>query len=229
MVNPSGGDRVVFSDGKFPMDQVQSCGNGRYVIFRTLGRSGGAEANFWRVDSNGTNLTRLTLGLNERVPACSNDGKWLYYLDAAQNHFLKRISIEGGTPETIIKSPSDPYAISPDGKTVATFEVRESDHTPMLVLYSLDGEKKSAREFDPRGAPGIAFMPSGKEILYPVREKGVDNLWIQPLDGSARRQLTHFTSEKIAGCTFSKDGTQLSIKRGHSDSDAVLLRNAIHP
>src|SRR6267143_964989 len=225
MLNPAGGDRVVFSEPRYPMDQVISCANGRYIVFRTLRRSGGAEANFWRVDSNGTNLTRLTLGLNERVPTCSNDGKWLYYLDAAENHFLKRIPIEGGSPETIIKSPSDPYALSLDGKTVAAFEVREADHTAMLVLYSLVDGKKSAFEFDQRGLPGLAFLPSGKAVVYMVREKGVDNLWIQPLDGTPRRQLTHFTAERIAGYAFSKDGAQLGIKRGHSESDAVLLHN----
>jgi eukaryotic-like serine/threonine-protein kinase len=225
MVNPAGGDRVVFSEPRYPMDQVTSCGNGRYIVFRTLGRSGGAEANFWRVESNGTNLTRLTLGLNERVPACSSDGKWLYYLDAAENHSLKRIPIDGGTPETIIKAPSEPYALSPDGKTVATFEVRESDHTNILVLYSVEDRKKTSFEFDQRGLPGLAFLPSGKAVVYLVREKGVDNLWIQPLDGAARRQLTHFTAERIAGYAFSKDGAQLGIKRGHLESDAVLLHN----
>jgi serine/threonine protein kinase/Tol biopolymer transport system component len=225
MVNPAGGDRVVFSEPRYPMDEVISCANGRYVVFRTLGRSGGAETNLWRVDSNGTNLTRLTFGLNERVPACSNDGMWLYYLDAAQNHFLKRIPIDGGNPETIVKAPSEPYALSPDGKTVATFEVRESDHTAILALYSLEDGKKSTLEFDPRGLPGLVFLPSGKAVAYIVREKGVDNLWVQPLDGTPRRQLTHFAVERIASYAFSKDGTQLGIRRGHLESDAVLLRN----
>jgi serine/threonine protein kinase/Tol biopolymer transport system component len=225
LVNPAGGDRVVFSELRYPMNDVNSCGNGRYVVFRTLRRSGGAEANFWRVDLNGTNLTRLTFGLNERVPACSHDGKWLYYLDAAENHFLKRIPIEGGSPETIIKSPFVPYALSPDGNTVASFEVREADHTVMLVLVSLVDGKKSSLEFDPRGLPILVFLPSGKALAYMVREKGVDNLWIQPLDGTPRRQLTHFTSERIAGYAFSKDGAQLGLKRGHSESDAVLLHN----
>jgi serine/threonine protein kinase len=225
MVNPSGGNRVVFSDPKFPMFQVVSCGQGRYVVFRTLGRSGGAEANFWRVDLNGTNLKRLTFGVNEILPACSNDGKWLYYVDVAENQFLKRIPIDGGSPETIIKSPAIPYDLSPDGKTVVTFEARESDHTSILALYSLEDGKKSAFEFDPRGLADIAFMPSGKAVAYVVREKGVDNLWVQPLEGSARRQLTHFTSERISGHGYSKDGTRLAVGRGHSDSDAVLLRS----
>jgi len=44
--------------------------------------------------------------------------------------------------------------------------------------------KKSAFEFDQRGLPGLAFLPSGKAVVYMVREKGVDNLWIQPLDGT---------------------------------------------
>jgi Tol biopolymer transport system component len=88
----------------------------------------------------------------------------------------------------------------------------------------LDG-KKSVFEFDQRGLVALAFLPSGKAVAYVVREKGVDNLWMQPLDGTPRRPLTHFTAERIAGFAFSKDGSQLGIKRGHADSDAVLLRN----
>jgi serine/threonine protein kinase len=225
MVNPSGGDRVIFSDPKYAVDQVASCGQGRYVVFRSIGRSGGAETNLWRVDSDGTNLVRLTFGVNDRVPVCSYDGKWVYYVDAAENHFLKRVPIDGGAPETIVKAPSEPYDVSPDGKTVAAYEARESDHTTILVTYSLEDGKKSSLEFDPRALPSLAFMPTGKAILYAVREKGVDNLWVQPLDGSACRQLTHFTSEKIGGYGYSKDGTRLAVGRGHADSDAVLLRN----
>jgi serine/threonine protein kinase len=225
LVNPAGESRVIFSEAKYPLDQIASCGKGRSVVFRSIGRSGGAETNLWRVDSNGTNLLRLTFGANDRVPVCSDDGKWLYYIDAAENHFLKRIPIDGGPPETIVKSPSEPYALSPDGRTVATFEVRESDHTSILALYSVEDRKKSSFAFDPRGLPDLAFTPSGKAILYAVREKGVDNLWVQPLDGSPRRQLTHFTSEKFGGYAYSKDGTRLAVARGHADSDAVLLRN----
>ena len=225
VVNPTGGDRVIFSDARFPMDEVISCADGRYFVFRPIGRSGGAEANFWRIDSNGTNLKRLTFGLNERVPTCTKDGKWLYYLDAGENHFLKRIPLDGGTPETITRASSEPYDISPDGKTVATFEVRDADHAVLLDLYSIADGKRTSMEFDPRGLPALKFLPSGKGVVYQVREKGVVNLWVPPLDGSPRRQLTHFTSERISDFLYSKDGSQLALERGHAETDAVLLRS----
>jgi len=132
----------------------------------------------------------------------------------------------------MIKAPSEPYDLSPDGKTVAAFEVRDSDHAVMLATYAIDDEKKlpeqrkkASFEFDQRGMPSLSFLPSGKGVVYIVREKGVDNLWVQPLDGTPRQQLTHFTSEKIAAFSFSKDGSRLAVERGHSESDAVLLRN----
>jgi len=69
----------------------------------------------------------------------------------------------------------------------------------------------------------LAFAPDPKAVVYLVREKNIDNLWEQQLDGSPVRQLTHFTSEQIARFRFSPDGTKLAIERGHVESDAVLL------
>jgi len=59
-----------------------------------------------------------------------------------------------------------------------------------------------------------------------VRERVVDNLWVRPVDGSASRPLTHFTSESIFAFRYSPDGGKIAIERGHVESDAVLLRDA---
>jgi len=58
-----------------------------------------------------------------------------------------------------------------------------------------------------------------------VRGKGVDNLWSQPLDGSANKQLTHFAKQKIIRFVFSPDGSQLAIERGEKEADVVLLKD----
>jgi hypothetical protein len=43
----------------------------------------------------------------------------------------------------------------------------------------------------------LKFTPDGKFLAYPTRENGVDNVWVQPLDGSAGHPITNFKSEQI--------------------------------
>lgn len=62
--------------------------------------------------------------------------------------------------------------------------------------------------------------------MYPIRDKGVDNLYLQPLDGGAARQLTNFTSLKIYSYQWSPDGKKLALVRGDSPSDLILIKDA---
>ena len=48
---------------------------------------------------------------------------------------------------------------------------------------------------------------------------------MQPIDGSAPRQLTAFTQPSIASFVWSPDGTQLAFTRQVVSSDIVLLKN----
>jgi Tol biopolymer transport system component len=225
IVNPKGGESVAISNSKNRPDQAASCAAGNFIVFRQFGGSNAAVANLWRVDAAGTNLKQLTSGLNETDPECSHDGKWVYYVDRGDKLTLKRIPIDGGSPEMVINAPVGFFALSPDGKTVLKDEVRDSDHRLMLALYSIEDKKKSYIEYDQRAIPEFKFMPNGKSVAYVVREKGVDNLWARPVDGSPSRQLTHFTAESIFAFRYSPDGTKIAIERGHLESDAVLLRD----
>jgi eukaryotic-like serine/threonine-protein kinase len=227
LIDPKGGETVVLSDAKHPIDRVESCADGRYIIFRPIGRAATTALNLWRADANGTNQKQLTSGSNQNSPTCSRDGKWLYYLDIGdKGAVIKRISIEGGTPETVLEDGSTTFDLSPDGKTLLTIEVRDSDHRVMLALHTIGGKEKRTLDTDPRALPLHLFLPDGKSVGYVVREKGVDNLWLLPLDGSPKRQLTHFTSELISSVAFSPDGSKVAFDRGHSESDAILLRDA---
>jgi Tol biopolymer transport system component/phage shock protein PspC (stress-responsive transcriptional regulator)/tRNA A-37 threonylcarbamoyl transferase component Bud32 len=221
VVGPTGGENVIFSDKAHLVDQTVPCGN--HIVFRSFGRTSGSSINLWRTDMGGSNPTQLTFGRNERHPQCSPDGKWLYYVEDPENQSLKRISAEGGNPETVIDEPSDGYHLSADGAMVATLDVRELDHKLVLNIFSIAEKKTTYHDIDQRASDPISFSPDGKAVVYTVREKGIDNLWLQPLDGSAYRQLTHFTSERMMNFHFSPDGSQLAIERGHYDSDAVLL------
>jgi serine/threonine protein kinase/Tol biopolymer transport system component len=223
LLNPAGGESVVLSDKKRLPLQSTSCG--KYVVFRSIPTTGGASVNLWKTDMAASNQTQLTSGRNDQGAQCSPDGKWVYYIALMENQALKRVPIEGGTPETVIDDPSSGYSLSPDGKLVANLDIRELDHKLVLNVFSIADKKTTYHNIDPRASEPISFAPAGNAIVYKVREKGVDNLWMQPLDGSAYKQLTHFTAERIARFAFSPDGSRIAIERGHNESDAVLLRD----
>jgi len=227
LVNPTGGETVLLSDAQHFSDQVTTCAGGKYFVFRSAGRSAKVSMNLWRMDSNGTNLKQLTFGPNESEPECSRGGQSVVYVDRGDNHAIKGVSIEGGEPETLVKEGLAGWSLSPDGKTIVSMEVRELDHRLVLRFDSIEDKKTNYHDLDQRASPAVpvAYAPDPKAVVYVVRDKGVDNLWEQPLDNSPPRQLTHFTSERIERFCFSPDGTKVAIERGHVDSDAVVLRD----
>ena len=89
---------------------------------------------------------------------------------------------------------------------------------PQLKL--LDHRYGQMRNFSPR----VQMMPGGKAAVYPINENGVDNLWVEPLDGSPGHLLTHFPSETISDFHWSPDGKTIAIIREHDDADVVLLK-----
>jgi serine/threonine protein kinase len=219
-----GGESVLLSDKQGAPNQSAPCG-AKYLVYRKFGRLGEASLNLWRADASGANPMQLTTGRNDQYPTCSPDGKWVYYISIPENLALKKVSIDGGTPETVKSDPSAGYVLSPDGKFVAQLDVRELDHKLVLNVFDIANRKMAYHNIDGRASDPIAFSPDGKSIVYTVRETGVDNLWEQPLAGSTFRQLTHFTSERISRFTYSLDGAQIAIERAHTESDAVLLRD----
>ncbi len=226
-VAANGGETTLYSDPKHVLDQVAVCGGGRYVVYRQVGASGGTSANLWRMDLNGTNQKQLTTGRNDREPACPKDGNWVYYVDNADNRYVKRVSVDGGSPETAVKYSVGAYGLSPDGKEIVSFEVRELDHKLMLRVDNVETHQMAYSDIDQRALPdGLAFTPDGKGVVYLVREKGVDNLWLQPLDGSPHRQLTHFKKDRTFRFVFSPDGSKIAIESGEVESDAVLLHDS---
>ncbi len=224
-VDLSGGETVLLSDKSGAPNQSAPCGT-KYLVYRKFAAAGTASLNLWRADASGANPVQLTNGRNEQYPTCSPDGKWVYYVSIPENLALKRVSIDGGNPETVNSEPSAGYSLSRDGKFVAQLDVRELDHKLVLNMFDIAGKKLSYHDIDMRASDPISFSPDGKSIVYTVRENGVDNLWEQGLSGgSSYRQLTHFTSERIARFAFSADGSQIAIERAHTESDAVLLRD----
>jgi serine/threonine protein kinase len=225
MATTAGNETVLLNDTSHISDQASACADGRYIVFRRVNRTGAAAVNLWRMDAKASTVSQLTTGQNDREPVCSPDSKWVYYTDQADNRYVKRVPTAGGAPETVVQSPVGQFELSPDGKLISSLDVREEDHKLMIRLDPTDGGKTTYVDADSRMTSTPVFAPDGGSIVYVVREKGVDNLWEQSLDGKNRKQLTAFPKDLIFRYAYSKDGKQIAIERGNIESDAFLFHD----
>jgi Tol biopolymer transport system component len=226
---------------------VNTCGGERSIVFGWYFRGGEKGGRLWRTDADGSAPVPLTPLGEPELWQCSQDGKWLYEASISGSSEIRRLSLaHGGSSEVLPGSNAADSllmstALSPDGRVLARLVAEEHpearNYTQKILLQDLVESGKSARTIplesdrnftfhglSPDGS--FRFTPDGKALAFVVEEKGVDNIWLQPVDGSKGRQFTDFKSEEITGFRWSPDGKQLALVRHHSSSDVILLRDA---
>jgi eukaryotic-like serine/threonine-protein kinase len=235
---------AILNDPNSWIADMARCGD-RSIVLAWAFHGGTNQVHLWRTNADGSNPTQLTNGNFDRFPVCSTDGKWLYYSGGLGPHYCMRVPLEGGQPEPVPASDvHDMYgfgageAISPDGRRLifnADISIPNSTPLSKLALVTLDSTSQSSPillQPDPRIATGggtgftnaMTSTPDGKSVAYIVRDQGVDNIFVQPFDGSPGHQITNFTSEHIAEFQWSPDGQTLAVARAQNTSDVVLLR-----
>jgi eukaryotic-like serine/threonine-protein kinase len=231
---------TLLSDSAGFIYAVSACGSD-HIVLSWLGHNpsaGHIEDEIWRVNSDGSNPLQIAshTGL-VRALTCSPDGKMAYYPDSIADQIME-IPTDGGKPEvvpgTVIPNEfvvSSVAGLSPDGKQLPFFShlSQGGPQNMSLDIVALNaGPNPPLRTLkpDPRTSGWAEFTPDGKAISYPITENGVSNLWIQPLDGSPGRQITHFTSGVISSGGWSPDGKILALLRSNTQSDIVLLRES---
>jgi serine/threonine protein kinase/Tol biopolymer transport system component len=205
-----------------------ACPDGRTLVFGMYVHDGGHHWNIFRTDLAGGNLKQLTFGRADGSPVCSPDGRWIYFQDGPSNH-LMRVAVDGGTPQKVTDlEPLDRFDVSPDGASLLFDTVDHTGGHKQKIVEVASDTGQLRREIQgqkPDYFPIVRYSHDGKSIAYGVRENGVDNLWVQPLDGSAGKWATSFKQEQIGDFQWSPDGSKLAVVRGHTDRDVVLLRD----
>jgi eukaryotic-like serine/threonine-protein kinase len=227
-VGPDSKSQTLLAESGALMYTPSSCGS-NYIVLSWRRHDGTNSRSIWRINGDGSNLLRLTNGKEDWSPVCSPDHKWVYYYDNRDSQ-IRRVPVEGSSTTEAIRALPEGYsiaeslAISPDGKTLAAalHDLRQT--ATKIGLFDL-GASSPPRMLDAgRRTFGLQFTRDGRSTVYPVRENGVDNVWEQPLDGSAGHQVTDFKSEQIWSVHLSPDGKSLAVLRGHYVSDVVLFQ-----
>ena len=227
-IDPATGAKMSFGnqEERFGGNPAE-CGDGRSVVFDLVFQVEAGDQNIWRTDASGGNLKQVTTGKHDSHAECSPDNRWVYYISYREEAKLARVPIDGGTPQTISDLPINGlFDLSPDGKLAAFATLEHTEHKDKLAIVSAEaGQSAKMLEFERPRFGILRFSVDGKAVVYPTRENGVDNLWLQPLDGSKGRYITDFKSERIYDFHWSFDGKQLAMVRGHNDADVVLIRD----
>ena len=229
-IDPVTGNKAVVAteEGK-PNGNPAACADGRSLVFELVLHGGSDSENIWRIDASGGNLRQITHGRQDKYAVCSPDSRWVYYIEQADRTTLSRVAIDGGSPQAIsnLDISDSVFDVSPDGKLAAFGTLEHSGgHKEKLALVPTDSGQTKLVDFERLRFGLLRFSRDGKAVVYPTRANGVDNLWLQPLDGSKGHAITDFKSERIRDFHWSFDGKQVAMVRGHTDSDVVLIREA---
>jgi len=233
-----GGQRTSILDaGGGPIVDADICGEKNTIVLSWAFHEGQRSIDVWSINADGSNLQQITKGMFATSVTCSPDGKWVYSLDAKDDKYI-RIPLEGGNAEALDGLMSQQFlvispklVVSPDGSLVAAVasfvDPARQGSIEKLALLRADAPSEPPKVLAANAhiTGTIQFAPDGKGIAYQWNDNQVGNIWVQPLDGSAPRALTHFTAEDIYDFSWSADGKRLAVLRGHPVSDIILIRD----
>ena len=211
-----GASELIVTDSIF----FSASGDGRTLAFV---RRRDNKDELWRSDVDGTHATRVSTG-SFFGPIVTQDGSAALYLSSQSGQQSTwMIDLRRGTTRQfapVIVFPGG-IAVSPDGRFVMLRSRDEQTRLQETLIVPIDGGEPVRRL---RVSQAFhRWVPDGRALAY-VDASGL-NVWVQPLDGGAPRQVTHFTEgPRIVEFAWSPDGTRLALTRAIEASDIVMLK-----
>jgi serine/threonine protein kinase/Tol biopolymer transport system component len=226
VMNADGSDRRLLTPEQIGFDPAATP-DGRYVVYTTFS---GDKRNVWRMKADGSDAVRLTDGEAEFAPSVSPDSRWVVYESLTQGKLtLWKVSIDGGEARQLTDKVAYEPQVSPDGKWIAygyseftNTEFVYNAHLTKIAVMPFDGGEP-VKVFDIKQSNSIQstlrWSADSRALLYTVATGTVSNIWSQPLDGGAPKQMTNFTDKLITTFFWTRDNRLYCAR-------AVLLRDA---
>jgi TolB protein len=194
--------------------------DGRYIVLLS-NRNG--QQHLWRIDIDGKHPLELSRGKDAQATFTADGQSIIFRSVNTEGSSLVRLSIDGGEPQRVTNRIAFDPNVSPDGKTLACAFRPEPAATTKIALLPIDGGEPKFISDLPACYGRLRWAPDGSGIAYAARQEGIGNIWIQPLDGSPAKQLTHWGINPIFSFAWSRDGKWLAYASGSVTSDVVVI------
>jgi len=210
-MQPGGTTSALLVKGSFP----RVAGKTDTVVFVDEGRRG-----LYRTDLSGSRPTEILPGSFAEFDV-TPDGQTVVFTGGPEQT-VWAVSVGGGSQHQIAahKAAHTPR-ISHDG---AQFLFRAS--ATRVVVCDFPRCSHARNVAVPQWGP-LSWTPDDRGIAFTFRDAGGTNVWVQPLDGGPRRQITQFAEDRvIQEFNWSPDGQKLAVSRGTRGSDVVMLKRS---
>jgi serine/threonine protein kinase len=175
----------------------------------------GPTDSLWIQDFPRSAMTRLTSSQQAMLPVWSPDGKRVFYGTGEGDHMVVVArSADGSGPETRLVVDHAPWAISPDGRWLATVCVRPETRSDICIVeVGKDQTTPTAFVSSPFSEWGAAFSPDGRWLAYTSDASGQNEVYVRPYPtGEGQRQVS--TGGGGEEPVWSHDGRELFYRNG---------------
>lgn len=221
-IGKDGTNRLPFARLQDP-EWIEGCGDSVLTVENRNGSSV-----LTRLLKDGSSPTTMASG-DVMFPACSPDGRRIYYLNLNHPEKIRRIMVDDKTSSDVADVLGDTLfgnlSVSPDGKLLAyPYQQYDPPLVALAVIPADDGGAPVATFRVPGFLGPLTWSPKGDALQYLLTQNDATNLWEQPMSG-APRQLTKFNAGQIFDFSWSKDQQHLFLARGQVTRDVVLLED----
>ena len=221
-IGKDGTNRLPFARLQDP-EWIEGCGDSVLTVENRNGSSV-----LTRLLKDGSSPTTMASG-DVMFPACSPDGRRIYYLNLNHPEKIRRIMVDDKTSSDVADVLGDTLfgnlSVSPDGKLLAyPYQQYDPPLVALAVIPADDGGAPVATFRVPGFLGPLTWSPKGDALQYLLTQNDATNLWEQPMSG-APRQLTEFNAGQIFDFSWSKDQQHLFLARGQVTRDVVLLED----
>jgi TolB protein len=194
------------------------------AILRLAFQSGGIHT----INSDGSNLTRLTTSSRDRLPAWSPDGKRIAFSsdrDDIGNPDIYVINADGTGSIRLTNEPSrakdDTPFWSPDGQLIA-FTSNRNSTTPYGDIYIMrdDGTQVQRVTTDPTFENIIGWSPDSRRIFYSINHEGAWTIHVVNIDGTDDTVIVDGSPGVL-----SPDGTAIAYVGPEASQNSVWVSN----
>jgi len=222
-ISPDGHSEDVVNENTFRVTQPRACGDDG-VVYRhdAEGRASSIE---W-VSSDGAKRRAVTGDIEAKYPVCSPDGRSVFY-DEHARLFEMTANRAAARLIPLALSYQGGFEFSPDFRSILVTAIRGSAPQKHSWKWIDRATLRQIHEFSPIGVGGglVRFTHDGKNFAYLEEAGGVDNLYLQPLDGTAGHFITSLQSrDALTNFAFAPDGRSVALVRAHRSADLVMIR-----